>query len=162
MENDNDFMNHAVKISYTANCVKGKVGAVLVKDYKMISQGVNSVPNGIKPCTEETCLRKKLKLKRGQNQELCFVVHAEQNALIDALNHSINVKDSILYVTKQPCIICAKMLINAGIKKILYLEPYPDLYSEILLKEAGIELIKFEGDFKNEENGIRSENTRYW
>lgn len=154
--NDNYFMNYAINISSNANCIKGKVGAIFVKDDEIIAKGVNSVPNGITPCTEETCIRKKLNLKSGENQELCFVVHAEQNALIDALNNKIDVKDSILYVTKQPCIICAKMLINAGIKKIIYLKAYPDNYSESLLKEAGIEINKFEGELDNEENGIRS------
>lgn len=141
-KNDSFFMTYAIKLSSTANCIKGKVGAVLAKDGNIIAEGVNSVPKGITPCTEETCLRKKLKLKSGENQELCFVVHAEQNALIDALNNSINVKDSVLYVTKQPCIICAKMLINAGIKRIVYLKEYPDNYSESLLKEAGIKIEK--------------------
>ena len=76
--------------------------------------------------------------------------------MIYALNKKVDIKDSILYVTKQPCIICAKMLINAGIKKIIYLKAYPDKYSESLLKEAGIEINKFEGELDNEENGIRS------
>lgn len=146
IKNDSYYMNYALNISTTANCIKGKVGAILVKDNKIIAEGVNSVPNGITPCTEETCIRKKLNLKSGENQELCFVVHAEQNALIDALNNKVDVKDSTLYVTKQPCIICAKMLINAGIKKIIYLKEYPDKYSESLLNEAGIEINKFKGD----------------
>lgn len=156
IKNDIYYMNYALNISTGANCIKGKVGAVLVKDNQIIAEGVNSVPNGITPCTEETCLRKKLNLKSGENQELCFVVHAEQNALINALNNKVDVKDSILYVTKQPCIICAKMLINSGIKKIIYLKPYPDKYSENLLHQAGIEINKFEGELGNEKNGIRS------
>lgn len=156
IKNDSYYMNYALKLSTTANCIKGKVGAILVKNNNIIAEGVNSVPNGVTPCTEETCLRKKLKLKSGENQELCFVVHAEQNALIDALNKKIDVNDSVLYVTKQPCIICAKMLINAGIKKIIYLKAYPDKYSENLLQQAEIEIYKFEGELENEKNGIRS------
>lgn len=140
------FMDYAIKLSSKANCIKGKVGDILVKNNKIIAEGVNSVPNGITPCTEETCIRKKLKLKSGENQELCFVVHAEQNALLDALNKKINVKNSTLYVTKQLCIICAKMLINAGIKEIIYLEEYPDKYSERLLNEAGIRISKYGGE----------------
>ena len=140
------FMNYAIDISKKANCIKGKVGAVLVKNNKIIAEGTNSVPEGIEPCTEETCIRKKLKLKSGEKQELCFVVHAEQNALLDALRKKIEVKGSVLYVTKQPCIICAKMLINAGIKKINYIKAYPDLYSERLLKEAGVDIIQYEGE----------------
>ena len=156
IKNDNYFMKYALKISSKANCIKGKVGAIIVKNNKIIAEGVNSVPNGIKPCTEETCLRKKLKLKSAENQELCFVVHAEQNALIDALNNKIDVKDSTLYITKQPCIICTKMLINAGIKKIIYLKAYPDKYSKVLLNQTNIKIYKLKGDLENEKNGIRS------
>ena len=139
-----EYIEYVKKISLKANCIKGKVGAIIVKNNKIVAEGVNSVPNRIKPCTKETCLRYKLNLKSGENQELCFVVHAEQNALIDALNNHVDVKDSTMYVTKQPCIICAKMLINAGIKKIYYIEPYPDHYSEGLLKEAGVTIEQVE------------------
>ena len=156
VKDDKYYIKYADKLSSKANCAKGKVGAILVKDNTIVAEGVNSVPNGITPCTAETCLRKRLNLKSGENQELCFVVHAEQNALIDALNNSIDVKESTLYVNKQPCIICAKMLINSGIKKIIYLKAYPDKYSETLLQEAKIEIYKYEGDLDNEENGIRS------
>ncbi len=155
-KDDSYYMNYAIKLSAKANCIKGKVGAILVKDNKIIAEGVNSVPNGITPCTEETCIRKKLKLKSGENQELCFVVHAEQNAIIDALNNKKDIKGSTLYVTKQPCIICAKMLINIGIKRIVYLKAYPDQYSETLLNEAGIKIEKYDGEINNEENGTRS------
>ena len=88
-------------------------------------------------------MRKKLNLKSGENQELCFAVHAEQNALINVLNNQVDINNSILYVTKQPCIICAKMLINSGVKEIIYLKEYPDKYSEKLLKDANIKLRKF-------------------
>jgi dCMP deaminase len=143
-KNDNKFMDYAIQLSNKANCIKGKVGAIIVKDDDIISEGVNSVPNGLNPCTEETCIRKILKLKSGENQELCFVVHAEQNALIDALNKKKNIKGSTLYVTKQPCIICAKMLINCRIKEIVYLKEYPDRYSNELLKKAKIISRKYE------------------
>ena len=146
MKDDRYYMNYALKIAPTANCIKGKVGAVIVRDGKIISEGVNSVPKGVTPCTEETCIRKKLDLHAGQNQELCFVVHAEQNALINALNNRKDVQGSTIYVTKKPCIICGKMLINAGVKRIVYLKDYADQYSEQILKESGIELEKYEGE----------------
>lgn len=139
---ENELMEKAIEISVQANCIKGKVGALLVKENNIIAQGNNSVPNGINPCTEETCIRKKLKLKSGENQELCFVVHAEQNALLYALNNNVNVKNSTLYVTKSPCIICTKLLINAGIKEIIYLQEYPDKYAFKLLDEAKIKYKK--------------------
>ena len=143
---DKTYMDYAIKLSTKANCIKGQVGAILVKNNKIIAEGVNNVPKGIKPCTEETCIRKKLKLKSGENQELCFVVHAEQNAILDALKKKEDITKSTLYVTKQPCIICAKMLINAGIKKIIYLKAYPDKYSESLLKEAKIDIKQYKGE----------------
>lgn len=141
---ETELMEKTIEISKQANCIKGQVGALLVKENKIIALGNNSVPNGINPCTEDTCIRKKLKLKSGENQELCFVVHAEQNALLYALNNNINVKNSTLYVTKSPCIICTKLLINAGIKEIIYLQEYPDKYSFKLLDEAKIKYKKYE------------------
>lgn len=144
MKDDKYYMDYAIELSKEANCIKGQVGAILVKDDKIIAKGVNSVPNGIEPCTEETCIRKVLNLKSGERQELCFVVHAEQNALLDALDKKIDVKESTLYVTKQPCMICAKMLINAGIKRIVYLKPYPDMYSEKIITDAKIKLERYE------------------
>ena len=144
MKKDKEYLKVAQELSSTANCIKGKVGAILVKDNKIIAEGVNSVPKGTTPCTEDTCIRKKLNLKSGENQELCLVVHAEQNALLDALEKKIEVKGSTLYVTKQPCIICTKMLINAGIKRIVYQKAYPDKYREQLLKEANIEVEQIE------------------
>lgn len=141
---DKEYMDLAFKLSKKANCIKGKVGALIVKNGKILAKGVNSVPKGIEPCTEETCIRKKLQLKSGERQELCFVVHAEQNALLDALKKKANIQNSTLYVTKEPCIICAKMLINAGIKRIVYGKLYPDQYAEKLLKESGVESIQWE------------------
>lgn len=142
---DTKFMNYAIELSHEANCTKGKVGAIIVKENEIIAKGVNSVPNGITPCTEESCIRKKLKLRSGQNQELCFAIHAEQNALIDALDKNINVKNGVLYVTKQPCIICSKMLINSGIKEIVFLKLYPDKYSKKILDEANVLLRQYTG-----------------
>ena len=141
---DKYYMEYAKELSKEANCIKGQVGAIIVKDNEIVAKGVNSVPNGIEPCTEETCIRKVLKLKSGERQELCFVVHAEQNALLDALDKRIDIKGSTVYVTKQPCMICAKMLINAGIKRIVYLKPYPDMYSEKIIKDAKIKLERYE------------------
>ena len=97
-ERDSYYMNYALDISKTANCIKGKVGAILVKDNQIIAEGVNSVPNGILPCTEENCLRKRLNLKSGENQELCFAVHAEQNVLINALNNNVDIKVTTIII----------------------------------------------------------------
>ncbi len=141
---DKYYMEYAKELSKKANCIKGQVGAIIVKDNEIVAKGVNSVPNGIEPCTAENSIRKLLKLNSGERPEICFVVHAEQTALLDALDKRIDIKGSTVYVTKQPCMICAKMLINAGIKRIVYLKPYPDMYSEKIIKDAKIELERYE------------------
>ena len=127
-KDDNYYMNYAVKLSAKANCIKGKVGAILVKNNTIVAEGVNSVPNGITPCTEETCIRKKLKLKTGEKQELCFVVHAEQNAIISASREKMlgatlylvgkTYTDGKYVENSNPCALCKRMIINAGIKDI--------------------------------------------
>ena len=132
------YMLLALEESKNANCIKGKVGAIIVKNNKVLGKGNNSVPNGVKPCTEETCIRKVLKLKSGEKQELCRVVHAEQNAILNALLDKKDLKGSTLYVTKSPCMICAKIIINVGIKKVFYAKKYPDEEAFKILNEAGV------------------------
>lgn len=135
---DKKYMLEALEEAKNANCIKGKVGAVIVKDDKILGKGNNSVPNGIKPCTEKTCIRKLLNLKSGERQELCKVVHSEQNAILNALFNKNDINGSTIYVTKSPCMICAKILINAGIKKVVYANKYPDEEAFKILSEAGI------------------------
>lgn len=137
---DKKYMLMAIEESKNANCAKGKVGAIIVKNDKILGKGNNSVPIGVKPCTEETCIRKLLKLKAGERQELCRVVHAEQNAILNALFEKNDLKESTIYVTKSPCMICSKLLINAGIKKVFYANKYPDEEAFKILNEAGVEV----------------------
>lgn len=132
------FMKIALEESKKANCAKGKVGAVIVLNDKVLGKGNNSVPNNCKPCTIDNCLRKKYNLKSGEKQELCRVVHAEQNAILNSLKNGEDINDSIIYVTKSPCMICAKLIINSGISKVIYANKYPDLEAFKILDEAGI------------------------
>lgn len=141
---NNKFMNIAIEESKKANCAKGKVGAVIVLNEQILGKGNNSVPNNCKPCTIDSCLRKKYNLKSGERQEICRVVHAEQNAILNSLKNVKDISNSTIYVTKSPCMICAKLIINSGIKKVIYANKYPDLEAFKILDEAGISTEYFE------------------
>ena len=136
------FMSIAQLVSKRSTCLRRKVGAVIVKDKRILSTGYNGAPSGIKHCLETGCLREKLNVPSGERHELCRGLHAEQNAIIQAAYHGVEIKDSVIYCTNLPCIICTKMLINAGIRKIFYKEGYPDNLSKDMLEEAEIELIQ--------------------
>ena len=137
-------MEMAIEESKNANCVKGKVGAIMVLNGEILGKGNNSVPEGCIPCTIDTCLRKKYNLKSGEKQELCRVVHAEQNAILNSLKKGYDLNNSIIYVTKSPCMICAKLIINVGIKKVIYANKYPDEEAFKILNEAGVKTQYFE------------------
>ena len=137
-------MEIAKLVSSRSTCIRRKVGAIVVKDKRILSTGYNGPPSGIKHCDEIGCLREQLGVPSGQRHEICRGLHAEQNAIIQAALHGVSLKDAEIYCTTFPCIICSKMLINAGIKRIYYLEGYPDELSKDMLEEAGIELIKVE------------------
>jgi dCMP deaminase len=137
---DEYFLEVARLVAKRATCLRRKVGAVLVKDKRILATGYNGAPSGLAHCLDIGCLREKLKIPSGERQELCRGSHAEQNALIQASLHGISVKESTLYVTNQPCIICAKMLINAGIKEIVICGNYPDKMAKGFLKEAKIKI----------------------
>jgi len=136
------FMAIAELVASRSTCLRRRVGAVLVKDHRILATGYNGAPSGIKHCLEVGCLREKLNVPSGQRHELCRGLHAEQNVLIQAAYHGISVADSTLYCTNLPCIICTKMLINAGIKVIYFKEGYADELSRDMLEEAGVRLIQ--------------------
>lgn len=138
------FMKIAIEESRNANCTKGKVGAVIILNEEILGKGNNSVPKGCIPCTIDTCLRKKYNLKSGERQEICRGVHAEQNAILNSLKNGYDLNNSTIYVTKSPCMICAKLIINVGIKKVIYANKYPDEEAFKILKEAGIKTKYFE------------------
>jgi dCMP deaminase len=134
------FLEVATLVAKRSTCLRRKVGAVLVKDKRILATGYNGAPSGLKHCLDIGCLRGRLKIPSGERQELCRGLHAEQNALIQASLHGISVKESTFYVTNQPCAICAKMLINGGIKEIVICGGYPDKLARKFLKEAKIKI----------------------
>jgi len=137
------FMELAKNVSSWSSCVRSgrQVGAVIVKDKRILTTGYNGAPSGVKTCRERGyCLRDKLNIASGTRAEMCYAIHAEQNAVIQAAKMGISVEGATIYVTHQPCSVCTRILINAGIKRIVYNEAYPDQFSLDLLNEAGIEL----------------------
>ena len=133
-------------VAKRSTCLRRHVGAVLVKDKSIISTGYNGTPRGLPHCLDIGCLREEMNVPSGERHELCRGLHAEQNAIIQAAYHGVNIKGSIMFCTNQPCLICTKMLINAGIKKIIYLDGYPDKLAEEMLGMADIKAEKFDGD----------------
>ncbi len=136
------FMDIALLVAKRSTCLRRSVGAVIVKDRQVLSTGYNGAPAGIRHCSVTGCLREKLAVPSGERHELCRGIHAEQNAIIQAAFHGVTIKDAWLFCTNQPCSICAKMIINAGLKKIYYLSGYADDMSIEMFEEAGIEIIK--------------------
>ena len=134
------FMGIAGLVATRSTCIRRKVGAVLVKERRILCSGYNGAPTGIAHCEETGCLRQQLKVPSGEKHELCRGVHAEQNAIIQAAFHGISVRGATLYCTHQPCSICAKMIINAGIIKVYFGDKYNDPMSETMFYQAGIEL----------------------
>ena len=146
---DTYFMNITTLVAQRSTCTRRAVGAIIVKDKRILSTGYNGAPSGIRHCLEVGCLRESLQVPSGERHELCRGIHAEQNAIIQAAYHGVSVKDALLYCTNQPCAICAKMIINAGIKKIYYQSGYTDALAQEMLTEAGIDLIKHD-DLSNQ------------
>ena len=138
---DTYFMEMAKLASRRSSCLRRAVGAVLVKDRRLLSSGYNGVPSGVTHCEVTGCLREKLSVPSGERHELCRGLHAEQNAIIQAAFHGVSIRDAVLYCTNLPCIICAKMLINAGVRRIVYLEGYADALTEEMLREVDVELV---------------------
>jgi len=127
-----------------STCLRRQVGALVVRDKRILATGYNGAPTGCKHCAEIGCLRDKLNIPSGQRQELCRASHAEQNAIAQAAYSGTSIKNGTLYITHQPCSICAKMIINSGIKKIIFKGNYPDELAMTMLQEAGIEIVKYD------------------
>jgi dCMP deaminase len=134
------FMDIASLVARRSICLRRQVGAVVVKEKNILATGYNGTPSGITHCSEVGCLRQKLGVPSGERHELCRGLHAEQNAIIQAAKHGVNIAEATLYTTHSPCIICSKMIINAGIRRIVYLEGYPDALATEMLDESGIEI----------------------
>jgi len=132
------FMDIADLVSRRSTCLRRSVGAVLVRDRRVLATGYNGAPSGLHHCLDIGCLREQLGVPSGERHELCRGLHAEQNAIIQAALHGVSVNGSTLYCTNQPCIICAKMIINAGIIAVVIKAGYQDKFAEDILKEAGV------------------------
>jgi len=138
------FMDIAQLVAKRSTCLRRSVGAVVVKDKRVLSTGYNGAPMNVVHCRVTGCIREQMKIPSGERHELCRGIHAEQNAIIQAAYHGVSIKESALYCTNLPCSICAKMIINAGIQTIYYLSGYADPMSEEMLKEAGVDVLKID------------------
>jgi dCMP deaminase len=138
------FRDITILVAKRSTCRRRAVGAVIVKDKQILATGYNGAPKGIEHCLDIGCLREALRVSSGERHELCRGIHAEQNAIIQAAYHGISIKGATLFCTNLPCGICAKMIINAGIKRIYYLSGYADTMSEKMLNEADIPVVRLE------------------
>ncbi len=135
---DSYFMEIAGIVSKRSTCMRRGVGALIVKDKRILSTGYNGAPSGLKHCRDAGCVREERSVASGERHELCRGLHAEQNAIIQAAYHGVPIKGGALYSTHLPCSICIKMILNAGIVQVWYLEGYPDDLAANLVSESGI------------------------
>lgn len=138
---DQYFMSIARLAATRSTCLRRQVGAVIVKDKKILATGYNGAPVGLKHCLDIGCLREELGIPSGERHELCRATHAEQNAIAQAATFGVSIKGSVIYSTAHPCILCSKLLINAGINKIIIEDSYPDEMSRQMLNEAGVKIV---------------------
>ena len=136
------FMDIALLVAKRATCIRRSVGAVIVKDKRILTTGYNGVPTGLEHCADVGCLRERMNIASGERHELCRGIHAEQNAIIQAAFHGVSIRGASLFCTNLPCTICAKMIINAGIEKIYCHGGYSDPMSMEMLQEARIETVQ--------------------
>lgn len=136
-------MEMAHVIASRSTCLRRSVGALLVRDKRILATGYNGAPSGLRHCEEVGCLREKMGIASGKQVELCRGLHAEQNAIIQGALHGVSLKNSVLYCTTQPCVTCAKMLINAGVRRIVYEGDYDDELALEMLQEARVELARW-------------------
>lgn len=138
---DKYFLSIAKLVAERSTCLRRQVGAVIVKDKRILTTGYNGAPSGLEHCDITGCMRDELNIPSGERHELCRALHAEMNAILQAAQYGISLNGSVIYCTNQPCIICAKMIINAGIKRIVVISSYPDEFARKFLNDAGIEVV---------------------
>ncbi len=143
------FLDIAKLVSSRSTCLRRKVGAVLVKDNHILATGYNGAPRGLEHCLDRGCIREQNGIPSGERHEFCRGIHAEQNALIQAAVHGVSIEGSTLYCTNFPCSLCSKLIINAKVKKIVYVEGYPDDLAKELLAESDVILLQL-GESHNE------------
>jgi len=137
---DEYFLEIARLVASRATCLRRSIGAVFVRDKRVLATGYNGAPSGLKHCDEIGCIREREGIPSGERHELCRGIHAEQNAILQAAQFGIDLRGSTLYCTNQPCVLCAKMVINVGVERIVVLGGYPDKLAQEMLDEAGIEI----------------------
>ncbi len=135
---DQYFLRIAGVVAGRSTCLRREVGALVVKDRRILATGYNGAPRGLAHCLETGCMRNEAQAQSGTSHELCRGLHAEQNAIIQAAMHGVSIEGGVMYSTHQPCVLCTKMIINAGLQAIYYLEPYHDPLAGKLLEEAGV------------------------
>jgi len=140
---DQYFMELTGVVARRATCLRRQVGATVVRDKRILATGYNGAPSGLPHCLDVGCLRDVLGVPSGERQELCRGLHAEQNAIIQAGLHGVSLKGGTLYVTLAPCVTCAKMIINAGIERVVFQDAYPDQLALELLTQARIEVVRW-------------------
>lgn len=145
---DSYFMEITNVVAKRSTCLRRQVGAIIVLDKRILASGYNGAPSNLAHCEEVGCLRTEMKVPSGERHELCRGLHAEQNAIIQAALHGSSIKGAKLYCTHQPCVVCAKMIINAGIVEIIYEGEYPDSLSQEMFNQAGIKVTIFDSDKK--------------
>ena len=141
---DKRFMDLAETVAEWSSCYQQNrhVGAVVVRDKRVLTTGYNGAPAGIKSCADKgECLRRVKNIASGTMQEVCYAVHAEQNAICQAAKMGVSLEGATIYVTHQPCVICTRMIINSGINRVIFKYGYPDDFSIELFKEANVEII---------------------
>jgi len=154
-DSDTYFMRMAELASTRSTCLRRQVGAVIVKEKRVLSTGYNGAPKGLKHCAEVGCLRQQLNVPSGTMHELCRGVHAEQNAVIQAAYFGVSIKDSTIYTTAFPCVVCAKILVNAGVIEVVYRDDYMDKLSKAILDESHVLIRRVTTG--NEVNGLGPE-----
>ncbi len=145
---DEYFMEITRLVSSRSTCLRRQVGAVFVKEKNILATGYNGAPSRVAHCSEAGCLREQMKIPSGERHEICRGLHAEQNGIIQAARHGINLSGSTVYITDSPCIICAKMLINVEVERVVCGRGYPDRLSVEILEEAGLGLEFYGGKGK--------------
>lgn len=137
---DEYFMELTAVVASRSTCLRRRVGAIVVRDKRILATGYNGAPSGLAHCLDVGCLREQMGIPSGERQELCRGLHAEQNAIIQAGLHGVSLRDGTLYVTLAPCATCTKMIINAGIRRVVYRDAYPDELAMKLMAEAGLDI----------------------
>lgn len=130
-------------VAKRSTCLRRQVGAVVVNDKRILATGYNGAPSGLRHCDEVGCLRQQQGVASGDKLEMCRGLHAEQNAIIQAALYGISLRNSVIYTNLEPCVTCSKMIINAGISRVVFRDPYPHSLAHELLREAGVEVCQF-------------------